>query len=74
MDSLFTQNQDFITPDNLEMSSDKVAEGNDKISELSKKGYQLLKENDTDGAREAFEAILAIEENNNYAPCTHTCS
>ena len=57
MDSLFTQNQDFITPDNLEMSSDKVAEGNDKISELSKKGYQLLKENDTNHLR----AILHTE-------------
>ena len=38
-----------------------------KISELSKKGYQLVKEDDIEGAREAFNAILKIEENNNYA-------
>ncbi len=38
-----------------------------KISELSKKGYQLIKEDDIQGAKEAFNAILKIEENNNYA-------
>ena len=38
-----------------------------KISDLSKKGYQLIKENDIEGAKAAFNSILEIEENNNYA-------
>ena len=38
-----------------------------KISELSKKGYSLLKENRVDYAIEAFSKILNIEDNNNYA-------
>ena len=38
-----------------------------QISELSKKGYQLLKENDIEGAEAAFREILKIEDNNNYA-------
>jgi len=38
-----------------------------EISELSKKGYQLLKENKIQEANEAFNAILNLEENNNYA-------
>jgi len=38
-----------------------------QISELSKKGYQLIKENDFDGAKNAFQEILNIEDNNNYA-------
>ena len=38
-----------------------------KISELSKKGYQLIKENDIAGAKDAFNSILLIEDNNKYA-------
>lgn len=38
-----------------------------KISELSKKGYQYIKENDIEAAQKAFGEILDIEENNNYA-------
>ncbi len=38
-----------------------------QISDLSKKGYQLLKENDVEGAKNAFNQILSLEENNNYA-------
>ncbi len=38
-----------------------------KISELSKRGYQLLKENRTQDAIDAFKQILDIEDNNNYA-------
>lgn len=38
-----------------------------EISELSKKGYSLLKENRTEEAKEAFKQILSIEDNNNYA-------
>lgn len=40
---------------------------NGEISELSKKGYQLLKENSIQEAVDCFTKILSIEENNNYA-------
>ncbi len=38
-----------------------------EIAELSKKGYQLLKENNVEEAECAFKKILELEENNNYA-------
>ena len=38
-----------------------------EISELSKKGYNLLKDNKTNEAVASFRQILDIEENNNYA-------
>ena len=38
-----------------------------EISELSKKGYAKMKDNNIAGAVEDFRAILKIEENNNYA-------
>ena len=48
---------------NLDLSNEK-----DKaIAELSKKGYQFLKENNFEGAKEAFQSILIQDENNNYA-------
>lgn len=53
------QSEDIMVPENVE--------GIDKISELSKKGYQLIKENDIEGAKNAFNSILELEENNNYA-------
>ncbi len=40
---------------------------NSEISELSKKGYLYLKENQIDDAISSFSQILKIEENNNYA-------
>lgn len=40
---------------------------NSEISEYSKQGYQLLKENKINDAKDAFSKILAIEDNNNYA-------
>ena len=40
---------------------------NQEISELSKKGYQYLKDNDIRLAKESFKRILEIDENNNYA-------
>lgn len=40
---------------------------NSEISELSKKGYQKLKENNIEEAEIFFAKILTIEENNNYA-------
>ena len=38
-----------------------------QIAELSKKGYQFLKENRVDDAIASFNEILNIEDNNNYA-------
>lgn len=61
-DSLFTPGFDMTS----EMSNPQDETMN-KISELSKKGYQLIKENDSEGAKKAFEEILTIEDNNNYA-------
>ncbi|MDR0497463.1 MAG: tetratricopeptide repeat protein [Treponema sp.] len=37
------------------------------ISDLSKRGYQFLKENRTNEAIECFARILSVAENNNYA-------
>ena len=37
------------------------------ISELSKKGYQFIKENEFEEARNIFNEILKIDDNNNYA-------
>ena len=53
----FSQTQEFNKTDGT----------NTAISELSKKGYQYLKDNSTKEAIEAFNQILNIEENNNYA-------
>ena len=38
-----------------------------KISEISKNGYQLLKENKINDAIDCFTKILMLDENNNYA-------
>jgi tetratricopeptide (TPR) repeat protein len=38
-----------------------------EISDLSKKGYQFLKENKTDEALDCFGKILLVNESNNYA-------
>ncbi|MBR0032770.1 MAG: tetratricopeptide repeat protein [Treponema sp.] len=38
-----------------------------EVSKYSKLGYQLLKENRVDEAKEAFSKILLVDENNNYA-------
>ena len=38
-----------------------------KIAEISKSGYQLLKENRIDDAIDCFSKILLLDENNNYA-------
>ena len=50
----FSQTQEFNKTDGT----------NTAISELSKKGYQYLKDNSTKEAIEAFNQILNIEENN----------
>ncbi|MCR4734878.1 MAG: tetratricopeptide repeat protein [Treponema sp.] len=52
---------------NFELTSEDINDSNEKITELSKKGYQLLKEDDIENATQAFKAILEIEDNNNYA-------
>ena len=38
-----------------------------QISDLSKEGYQLIKDNKNEEAEEAFRKILDLDENNNYA-------
>lgn len=59
---------DILVPEHFAGSEAvSASETVNRISELSKKGYQLMKEDDIPGAREAFNAILEIEENNNYA-------
>lgn len=67
MDQSFTGNQDILEPQEMGITAEGINDENEKITELSKKGYQLLKENDTDGASAAFKSILEIEDNNNYA-------
>lgn len=53
--------------DTLDPTKDLENEQSNEISELSKRGYQLLKENKIKEAKEEFSKILGIEENNNYA-------
>lgn len=65
MEDSFFQNDELLIPNVDESTIDN--ENASKISELSKKGYQLLKDDDTDGARAAFNEILELDENNNYA-------
>lgn len=43
------------------------ADEKDSISELSKRGYQLLKESYTEEAEDCFKKILEQDEENNYA-------
>ncbi len=65
-----TQPNDMMFPESFESTSvteNKTDEVVSQISDLSKKGYQLLKENNIQGAKKAFSEILQIEENNNYA-------
>ena len=65
MEDSFFQNDEILIPTVDENSINN--ENATKISELSKKGYQLLKEDDTEGARAAFNEILELDDNNNYA-------
>lgn len=44
-----------------------LPEGNDQISELSKKGYNYLKEGVLEEAEDAFKKLLHIDADNNYA-------
>lgn len=66
----FNQSEDIMMPESFmpdTSAENKPDEITNKISDLSKKGYQLIKENDIQGAKKAFNEILEIEENNNYA-------
>ena len=67
MENNYSQQNDIFEQQDIGLSAETITDSNEKITELSKKGYQLLKENDTEGARSAFMSILDIEENNNYA-------
>ncbi len=49
------------------LSEEPGEETLNEISELSKQGYQLLKENLTIRARECFRRILSLDKDNNYA-------
>ena len=53
----------------LEENQVKSQQNNEdkKIAEISKTGYQLLKENKTSDAIDCFTRILMLDENNNYA-------
>jgi len=48
---------------NTQLKTEQLSE----ISELSKRGYQLLKENLIDEAEECFRKIMIVDEYNNYA-------
>jgi pentatricopeptide repeat protein len=52
---------------NDEMPDAEKDSSSQEIAELSKKGYQLLKENRIKDAVSCFNQILDIEDNNNYA-------
>ena len=45
----------------------ELPEGNDPVTELSKKGYNYLKEGVLIEAQSAFEELLELEPKNNYA-------
>ncbi|MDC7235786.1 MAG: tetratricopeptide repeat protein [Spirochaetales bacterium] len=61
--------QDKLSLDELtgSLSEGPGEESLNEISELSKRGYQLLKENLTARARESFDKILSLDPKNNYA-------
>ena len=52
---------------NSEEHSNHTPEELIEISELSKRGYQLLKESLTDRAIENFKKIIIMQPDNNYA-------
>jgi len=56
-----SKEQSAITPEGLN------EEELNQISEISKRGYQLLKENLVKEAEESFSQILDIDSTNNYA-------
>jgi len=67
MELQVTQPDVFEFPADMEKPDTGNDELNEKISELSKMGYQYLKEGETEKAKGQFNEILQLEENNNYA-------
>lgn len=62
--------KEILIPESFEPANKNTSASEEvinKISELSKKGYQFIKENEIDQAQKSFNEILSIEENNNYA-------
>ncbi len=60
--------QDQIFPGESLFNNPEETKGiSEQISNLSKKGYQFLKENNIPSAIKSFSEILDLEENNNYA-------
>ncbi|MDR2730045.1 MAG: tetratricopeptide repeat protein [Treponema sp.] len=59
-------NSDYL-PDGNRLNIETLESESVKISEISKKGYQFLKENKINDAINCFKKILALDENNNYA-------
>ena len=60
-------NEEMFPGENLLNKLEETPENNDQISELSKKGYLFLKEDNIQEAVKSFSEILKQEENNNYA-------
>ena len=60
-------NDDSLPQNEINYDIPEIDEISSQITELSKTGYFLLKENRIEDARESFTKILEIEENNNYA-------
>ena len=60
-------NEELFPGENLLNKLEETPENSDQISELSKKGYFFLKEDNIQEAVKSFSEILKLEENNNYA-------
>lgn len=69
-DNLLNEPQELSFPAAKGLENKEDSEKNEKttlISELSIQGYQKLKANDINDAKEYFKRILDLDENNNYA-------
>lgn len=64
---LESQENEFLSEDAVTQNNSEQDELSNKIADLSKKGYVLLKENDIKGAKNSFQQILELDDNNNYA-------
>ena len=59
-----SEENDFLPVDDF---AEGHCDGENGVSDVSKKGYQLLRENRVTEAIKCFSQILAVAENNNYA-------
>jgi hypothetical protein len=57
-ETMFLSSEEIPNPESTENS--ELDELNNKISELSKRGYQLLKENDVENAINSFKEIFPV--------------